>query len=145
MAVWIIPLNYLFPYNSWMRSSRSGANLYIENVHCFTWHMTHVCVQHIFLSMWKNCSFLFLFLFLVTACDLCTLCTLCRLYYVTIRLGNPAKEYFLDMDTGSELTWLQCDVPGAHCAKVYQICLFLYKYYCEMEYVVSRRRKSTLK
>ncbi|KAH7444634.1 hypothetical protein KP509_02G086000 [Ceratopteris richardii] len=39
------------------------------------------------------------------------------LYYVVARLGNPAREYFLDMDTGSDLTWLQCDAPCSNCAK----------------------------
>eukprot|EP00250_Pteridium_aquilinum_P018451 c24091_g1_i3 orf=294-2030(+) len=39
------------------------------------------------------------------------------LYYVSARIGNPSREYFLDMDTGSDLTWLQCDAPCASCAK----------------------------
>lgn len=39
------------------------------------------------------------------------------LYYVSARVGNPSQEYFLDMDTGSDLTWLQCDAPCTSCAK----------------------------
>lgn len=39
------------------------------------------------------------------------------LYYVNLRVGNPPKEYFLDVDTGSDLTWLQCDAPCTSCAK----------------------------
>ncbi|KAG0492258.1 hypothetical protein HPP92_005656 [Vanilla planifolia] len=36
-----------------------------------------------------------------------------RLYYVTIGIGNPPKPYFLDVDTGSDLTWVQCDAPAS--------------------------------
>ncbi|GER37730.1 eukaryotic aspartyl protease family protein [Striga asiatica] len=36
-------------------------------------------------------------------------------YYVTMSFGNPSKKYFLDIDTGSDLTWLQCDAPCAQC------------------------------
>ncbi|OMO61124.1 hypothetical protein COLO4_33549 [Corchorus olitorius] len=32
-----------------------------------------------------------------------------RYYNVTINIGQPPKPYFLDLDTGSDLTWLQCD------------------------------------
>ncbi|XP_066339468.1 aspartic proteinase Asp1-like isoform X2 [Miscanthus floridulus] len=39
-------------------------------------------------------------------------------YYVTMNIGNPAKPYFLDVDTGSDLTWLQCDGPCRSCNKV---------------------------
>ncbi|XP_048232750.1 aspartic proteinase Asp1 isoform X2 [Ricinus communis] len=30
-------------------------------------------------------------------------------------IGQPAKPYFLDVDTGSDLTWLQCDAPCRQC------------------------------
>lgn len=36
-------------------------------------------------------------------------------YYVPMKIGNPARPYFLDPDTGSDLTWLQCDAPCVHC------------------------------
>ncbi|KAF9678920.1 hypothetical protein SADUNF_Sadunf07G0086600 [Salix dunnii] len=36
-------------------------------------------------------------------------------YNVTLNIGQPSKPYFLDVDTGSDLTWLQCDVPNARC------------------------------
>ncbi|XP_006662787.1 aspartic proteinase Asp1-like [Oryza brachyantha] len=39
-------------------------------------------------------------------------------YYVTMNIGDPAKPYFLDVDTGSDLTWLQCDAPCQSCNKV---------------------------
>ncbi|CAA6658917.1 unnamed protein product [Spirodela intermedia] len=39
------------------------------------------------------------------------------LYYTSIRVGNPPREYFLDVDTGSDLTWIQCDAPCQSCAK----------------------------
>ncbi|KAF5200036.1 Aspartyl protease apcb1 [Thalictrum thalictroides] len=39
------------------------------------------------------------------------------LYYVSILVGNPPKPYHLDMDTGSDLTWIQCDAPCTSCAK----------------------------
>lgn len=42
----------------------------------------------------------------------------CSHYYVTMNIGNPAKPYFLDVDTGSDLTWLQCDAPCRSCNKV---------------------------
>ncbi|KAL5722169.1 hypothetical protein ACHQM5_005720 [Ranunculus cassubicifolius] len=39
------------------------------------------------------------------------------LYYVTVLVGNPPRPYHLDMDTGSDLTWIQCDAPCTSCAK----------------------------
>ncbi|KAF3439286.1 hypothetical protein FNV43_RR17562 [Rhamnella rubrinervis] len=36
-------------------------------------------------------------------------------YNVTLNIGQPPKPYFLDPDTGSDLTWLQCDAPCVHC------------------------------
>ncbi|MBA0617100.1 hypothetical protein Godav_026574 [Gossypium davidsonii] len=36
-------------------------------------------------------------------------------YNVTINIGHPPKPYFLDLDTGSDLTWLQCNAPCVHC------------------------------
>lgn len=38
-------------------------------------------------------------------------------YYTSIFLGNPPRPYFLDVDTGSDLTWVQCDAPCTSCAK----------------------------
>ncbi|XP_052310278.1 aspartic proteinase Asp1 isoform X5 [Populus trichocarpa] len=38
-------------------------------------------------------------------------------YNVTLNIGQPSKPYFLDVDTGSDLTWLQCDVPRAQCTE----------------------------
>lgn len=40
------------------------------------------------------------------------------LYYTAISLGSPPRPYFLDVDTGSHTTWVQCDAPPcASCAK----------------------------
>lgn len=39
------------------------------------------------------------------------------LYYTHVRVGNPPKRYFVDVDTGSDLTWIQCDAPCRSCAK----------------------------
>lgn len=39
------------------------------------------------------------------------------LYYVTMLVGNPSKPYFLDVDSGSDLTWVKCDAQGTSCAK----------------------------
>ncbi|XP_024020267.1 aspartyl protease APCB1 [Morus notabilis] len=39
------------------------------------------------------------------------------LYYTQILVGNPPRPYHLDMDTGSDLTWIQCDAPCTSCAK----------------------------
>ncbi|KAL3729101.1 hypothetical protein ACJRO7_033667 [Eucalyptus globulus] len=36
-------------------------------------------------------------------------------YNATVYIGQPPKPYFLDPDTGSDLTWLQCKVRGARC------------------------------
>lgn len=53
---------------------------------------------------------------------------LCSHYYITMNIGDPAKPYFLDVDTGSDLTWLQCDAPCQSCNKVQlvtQCCLLI--------------------
>ncbi|XP_058097485.1 aspartic proteinase Asp1-like [Magnolia sinica] len=39
------------------------------------------------------------------------------LYYVSISVGDPPKPYFLDVDTGSDLTWIQCNAPCVSCSK----------------------------
>ncbi|XP_071702646.1 aspartyl protease APCB1 [Rutidosis leptorrhynchoides] len=39
------------------------------------------------------------------------------LYYTQMDVGNPPRPYFLDIDTGSDLTWIQCDAPCTSCAK----------------------------
>ncbi|XP_022772331.1 aspartic proteinase Asp1-like [Durio zibethinus] len=36
-------------------------------------------------------------------------------YSVTLRIGNPPKPFELDIDTGSDLTWVQCDAPCTGC------------------------------
>ncbi|XP_072969788.1 aspartic proteinase Asp1-like [Typha angustifolia] len=38
------------------------------------------------------------------------------LYYVSMSIGDPPKPYFLDVDTGSDLTWVQCDAPCVSCS-----------------------------
>ncbi|CAK9316409.1 unnamed protein product [Citrullus colocynthis] len=38
-------------------------------------------------------------------------------YNVTLYVGQPPKPYFLDPDTGSDLTWLQCDAPCQQCTE----------------------------
>ncbi|XP_062233107.1 aspartyl protease APCB1-like [Phragmites australis] len=38
-------------------------------------------------------------------------------YYTTMSIGNPPRSYFLDVDTGSDFTWIQCDAPCRNCAK----------------------------
>ncbi|KAG0458324.1 hypothetical protein HPP92_023481 [Vanilla planifolia] len=38
-------------------------------------------------------------------------------YYTAIYVGNPPRPYFLDVDTGSDLTWIQCDAPCISCTK----------------------------
>ncbi|KAL5200789.1 hypothetical protein ABZP36_021992 [Zizania latifolia] len=40
-----------------------------------------------------------------------------REYYTSMYIGNPPRLYFLDIDFGSDLTWLQCDAPCTNCAK----------------------------
>lgn len=39
------------------------------------------------------------------------------LYYTKIFVGSPARLYYLDIDTGSDLAWVQCDAPCTSCAK----------------------------
>lgn len=31
-----------------------------------------------------------------------------RLYFTRVKLGNPAKEYFVQIDTGSDILWVAC-------------------------------------
>lgn len=32
-----------------------------------------------------------------------------RLYYTRVKLGNPAKEYNVQIDTGSDVLWVTCN------------------------------------
>nr|XP_027095739.1 aspartic proteinase Asp1-like isoform X1 [Coffea arabica] len=38
-------------------------------------------------------------------------------YFAQVNVGQPPKPYFLDPDTGSDLTWLQCDAPCVRCTE----------------------------
>ncbi|KAM7253363.1 hypothetical protein ACFE04_025981 [Oxalis oulophora] len=38
-------------------------------------------------------------------------------YTVTLLMGNPPRPYDLDIDTGSDLTWVQCDAPCKGCTR----------------------------
>jgi hypothetical protein len=39
-------------------------------------------------------------------------------YSVNVNIGHPPKQFDLDIDTGSDLTWVQCDAPCTGCTKV---------------------------
>ncbi|GJP40561.1 hypothetical protein CLOM_g226 [Closterium sp. NIES-68] len=39
------------------------------------------------------------------------------LYYIAVGLGTPPQTYFLDIDTGSHVSWVTCDAPCVHCAQ----------------------------
>ncbi|WZZ63612.1 hypothetical protein YC2023_074982 [Brassica napus] len=36
-------------------------------------------------------------------------------YSVSLQIGNPPKDFTFDVDTGSDLTWVQCDAPCSGC------------------------------
>ncbi|KAK4276717.1 hypothetical protein QN277_014835 [Acacia crassicarpa] len=38
-------------------------------------------------------------------------------YSVSLNIGNPPKAYDLDVDSGSDLTWVQCNAPCKGCTK----------------------------
>ncbi|KAF8377047.1 hypothetical protein HHK36_030419 [Tetracentron sinense] len=38
-------------------------------------------------------------------------------YYVSLDVGQPPKPYYFDIDTGIDLTWLQCDYPCISCTE----------------------------
>ncbi|KAF3327221.1 aspartic proteinase-like protein 2 isoform X2 [Carex littledalei] len=33
---------------------------------------------------------------------------LLRLYFTRVKLGNPAKEFYVQIDTGSDILWVAC-------------------------------------
>lgn len=32
----------------------------------------------------------------------------CRLYYARIGIGTPSKDYYVQVDTGSDIMWVNC-------------------------------------
>ncbi|GMI89590.1 hypothetical protein like AT1G44130 [Hibiscus trionum] len=38
-------------------------------------------------------------------------------YSISLTIGNPPKVFEFDIDTGSDLTWVQCDAPCTGCTK----------------------------
>lgn len=38
-------------------------------------------------------------------------------YSISVTIGNPPKVFEFDIDTGSDLTWVQCDAPCNGCTK----------------------------
>ncbi|XVE55305.1 hypothetical protein DITRI_Ditri03aG0148200 [Diplodiscus trichospermus] len=43
--------------------------------------------------------------------------TICRYYSISLTIGHPPKVFDFDIDTGSDLTWVQCDAPCTGCTK----------------------------
>ncbi|XP_065860710.1 aspartyl protease APCB1 [Euphorbia lathyris] len=39
------------------------------------------------------------------------------LYFTYMLVGDPPRPFYLDIDTASDLTWIQCDAPCTSCAK----------------------------
>ncbi|KAK3119434.1 hypothetical protein QOZ80_9AG0670510 [Eleusine coracana subsp. coracana] len=48
-------------------------------------------------------------------------------YYVTMNIGEQATPYFLDIDTGSTLTWLECDAGHGSCETCNEVPHKLYQ------------------
>ncbi|KAL8167349.1 hypothetical protein V2J09_008848 [Rumex salicifolius] len=38
-------------------------------------------------------------------------------FYAIVHIGQRSEPYYLDIDTGSDLTWVQCDAPCVNCVK----------------------------
>lgn len=60
----------------------------------------------------------------------------CRYYYVTINVGHPPNPYFLDIDSGSDLTWLQCDAPCTKCTPVIMVSIVLIMLVIKLPFVM---------
>lgn len=43
---------------------------------------------------------------------------ICRYYSVSINIGKGTEAFEFDIDSGSDLTWVQCDAPCTGCTKV---------------------------
>lgn len=37
---------------------------------------------------------------------------------MSLSIGDPPMLFYLDIDTGSDLTWVECDAPCEGCSKV---------------------------
>nr|CAB3491137.1 unnamed protein product [Digitaria exilis] len=48
-------------------------------------------------------------------------------FYATMYIGEPAKPYFLDIDTGSSLTWIECDAGSGSCERCNKVPHPLYR------------------
>lgn len=49
---------------------------------------------------------------------------LCRLYYTKVQLGSPAKDYYVQIDTGSDVLWVSCaSCNGCPTSSGLQVCL----------------------
>lgn len=79
--------------------------LYFLKCFCIVRSLTYIFVVHL------TCKFCKL--------NLKFCLTLFRQYYTSVFVGNPPRPYFLDIDTGSDLTWIQCDAPCVSCTKVH--------------------------
>ncbi|KAK4351416.1 hypothetical protein RND71_030729 [Anisodus tanguticus] len=42
-----------------------------------------------------------------------------------LNIGQRSRPFFLDPDTGSDLTWLQCDAPCVRCTRHRSILILL--------------------
>ncbi|CAN6362494.1 unnamed protein product [Urochloa humidicola] len=60
-------------------------------------------------------------------------------FHVTMRIGDPPKPYFLDIDTGSVLTWVECNVGKDSCKRCNKVPHPLYT--ATMDKVVRRENQ----
>lgn len=52
---------------------------------------------------------------------------------MTINIGQPPRPYYLDLDTGSDLTWLQCDAPCVRCLEVIIMIMIISSFYLDLD------------
>ena len=53
----------------------------------------------------------------------------CRLYYAKLGIGNPSHDYYVHVDTGSDIFWVGCTECGKDCptkSKIKGVSITLY-------------------
>lgn len=51
--------------------------------------------------------------------------TFCRLYYAKIGIGTPSKDYYVQVDTGSDIMWVNC-IQCIECPRTSSLGVGLY-------------------
>lgn len=65
-------------------------------------------------------------------------CKWCRLYYTKISIGNPSRDFHVQVDTGSDILWVNCASCEGCPTKSDLGVWFFFQYMCHLSFFVHK-------